>query len=301
MKILIVEDSAQIRAEIRRTLADAALSIECVEADNGVEALKQLMPTSVDLVLCDVQMPHMDGFQFLRVFRARADNASTPVIMLTGRDNADEKIFGLEVGASDYVTKPFVAGELIARVKVQLKLKQLQDDLKHANEQLKVLSITDHLTSLFNRRHFAEVLANEFKRSQRYKHPLSLAMIDLDHFKQVNDKHGHTTGDLVLTDFGNLLKMSFRTTDSLARYGGEEFVLLLPHTTSPDGAKAIEKVRAQLASISLGLLTKGAMTFSAGIATYPSDLANSPETLVTAADQALYKAKSAGRNRVQVA
>ncbi|MCC6807407.1 MAG: diguanylate cyclase [Deltaproteobacteria bacterium] len=298
MKILIVEDSAPIRAEIKRTIGEASLGAECVEAENGVEALKALMQTPVDLVLCDVQMPQMDGFQFLRVFRARADNALVPVIMLTGRDAADEKIFGLEVGASDYVTKPFVAAELIARVKVQLKLKTLQDDLKRANEQLKVLSITDHLTSLFNRRHFSEVLQGEFKRSQRYKHALSLAMLDLDHFKQVNDKHGHTAGDLVLTDFANLLRTSFRNTDSIARYGGEEFVVLLPHTSASDAVKAVEKVRAQLQTIGLGLLPKGSASFSAGVAMYPSDVVNSTDTLVSAADAALYKAKSAGRNRV---
>lgn len=301
MKVLIVDDGAQIRADIRRTLGDAGLQLECIEAENGVEALKQLMQGSVDIVLCDVQMPHMDGFQFLRVFRARADNASVPVIMLTGRDNPDEKIFGLEVGASDYVTKPFIPGELVARVKVQLKIKTLQDDLKRANDQLRVLSITDHLTSLFNRRHFAEVLAAEFKRSQRYKHPLSLAMIDLDHFKQVNDQHGHTAGDMVLTDFSNLLRMSFRTTDAIARYGGEEFVVLLPHTATADALKAVDKVRTHLQSMGLGLLPKGQTTFSAGLATYPSDNANSPDTLVTAADQALYRAKSAGRNRIVTA
>ncbi len=301
MKVLIIEDSAQIRTEVRRILADAKVPIECVEAENGVEALKVLAQGPVDVILCDVQMPQMDGFQFLRMFRARAEHALIPVIMLTGRDNADEKIFGLEVGASDYVTKPFAPGELVARVKVQLKLKSLQDELKSANEQLKILSLTDHLTGLFNRRHFSELLASELKRSERYKHPLSLAMLDIDHFKQVNDKHGHTAGDLVLSDFAAHLKQSFRTTDSVARYGGEEFVVLLPHTSGADAFKAMEKIRASLANMSLGLLPKGGASFSSGIATFPSAAVDGPDTLISAADQALYRAKAEGRNRVILA
>jgi two-component system cell cycle response regulator len=297
MRVLIVEDSREIRAEVRRILNDAAIEVQVLEAENGAVALKTAMQ-GVDLVLCDIEMPEMDGFQFLRLFRARPENASVPVILLTGRDVSQEKIFAFESGASDYVTKPFIPGELLARVKVQLNLKALQDDLRQANERLKEMSVTDYLTGVFNRRHFTEVLATEFRRSVRYKVPVSLAIIDLDHFKNINDRFGHVSGDLVLSEFAHLLRHSFRVTDSIARYGGEEFVVLLPHTAVDAAKLAVEKVLSALAAIAVGALQKGALTFSAGCASYPSDAVDSPETLITTADAALYKAKEAGRNRV---
>lgn len=296
--LLIVEDSPQIRAEIRRVLEAAVPGIEVFEAETGIDALKTLTQKQCDVVLCDVQMPQMDGFQFLRVFRARPENMGVPVIMLTSRDNADEKIFGLEAGATDYVTKPFVAGELVARVKGQLKLKALQDELKEKNDQLQELSATDFLTKAFNRRYFATVLDTEFKRAQRYKVHLSLAILDIDHFKLVNDKYGHTTGDAVLADFAAILKGSFRSSDVLARYGGEEFVLLMPHTGVPAACTAVEKVRLALQSAQLGSLEKGAITFSGGVAMYPSETVDSTDTLVKRADQALYRAKESGRNKI---
>jgi len=297
MRVLIVDDSKEIRAEVRRILHEAAIDIQAMEAENGAVALKVAMQ-GVDVVLCDIEMPEMDGFQFLRLFRARAENMNVPVILLTGRDVLQEKIFGLESGASDYVTKPFVPGELLARVKVQLKLKALQDDLRQANDRLREMSITDYLTGVFNRRHFSELLSAEFRRSVRYKVPVSLAILDVDHFKDINDNFGHVAGDLVLSELAHLLRHSFRTTDSIARYGGEEFVVLLPHTQVDAAKLAVEKVLAALRALAIGALPKGALTFSADVACYPSDAVDSPETLITVADAALYKAKGAGRNRV---
>jgi two-component system, cell cycle response regulator len=299
MRVLIVDDSAEIRAEVRRLLGEHGIEAQCLEAENGAVALRLAMQ-GIDLILCDVQMPEMDGFQFLRLFRARPETASTPVIMLTGRDVAEEKIFGLEAGASDYVTKPFIPGELLARVKVQLKIKALQDDLRQANDRLREVSITDYLTGVYNRRHFSELLAAEFKRAQRYKASLSLAILDIDHFKQVNDTNGHVAGDLVLSDFAHLLRHSFRATDVIARYGGEEFVVLLPHTSVEAAKIAVEKVRTQLKIHAIGALDRGALSFSAGVASYPSDSVDRPDVLVATADQALYQAKEAGRDRVVI-
>ncbi len=297
MRVLIVDDSQEIRAEVRRLLAAAHIDVEWLEADTGGAALKIAM-TGVDLILCDVLMPEMDGFQFLRLFRAQAESASVPVIMLTGRDVVEDRIFGLEAGASDYVTKPFIPGELAARVRIQLNIKALQDDLRQANERLKELAITDYLTGVFNRRHFTDLLNSEFRRSQRYKTAMSLALIDLDHFKQINDQYGHAAGDQVLTEFAALLLKSFRATDTVARFGGEEFVALLPHTQIPHAQTAIEKVLRQLQDTSIGGLALGALTFSAGVCSYPSDSCDSPKSLLAAADQALYRAKAEGRNRV---
>lgn len=297
-RLLIVDDSDAIRSEIKSVLGQPPTEIEFAEAANGVEALKEITSRAIDLVLCDVQMPLMDGFQFLRLMRARPEHASTPIIMLTGRDDPAEKVFGLENGATDYVTKPFMAGELAARVKVQLKLKTLQDDLRSMGDRFRDLSNTDFLTSLFNRRYFMEVAGLELKRCQRYKITVSLLMVDLDHFKQVNDTLGHQAGDQVLIALGTVMRQVFRTTDVIARYGGEEFVLLLPQTSIEEAKLAAEKLRMALRKAALGALPEGKLSCSIGAAQYPAQKVDGIESLIERADQALYRAKTSGRDRI---
>src|SRR5262249_30844758 len=153
-----------------------------------------------------------------------------PVIMLTSEEDVSKKIKGLEQGASDYVTKPFDEGELIARVKVHLKIKYLQDELRQKNVLLKELSGTDELTQMNNRRRFMEHFSNEFARARRYKHSLSFVMLDVDYFKQINDRYGHLIGDRVLIEVAAVMKKTMRAADIIGRYGGEEFTLLLPET-----------------------------------------------------------------------
>jgi len=297
-RLLIVDDSDAIRSEIKMVLGAPPSEIVFAEAANGMEALKEITSTAIDLVLCDVQMPLMDGFQFLRLMRARPEHASTPIIMLTGRDDPAEKVFGLENGATDYVTKPFMPGELAARVKVQLKLKTLQDDLRSMSDRFRDLSNTDFLTDLFNRRYFMDVAGIEFKRCQRYKLVMSLVMIDLDHFKQVNDTLGHQAGDQVLVGLARLMRQMFRTTDVIARYGGEEFVLLLPQTSIEEAKIAAEKLRSELRKTALGAVPAGDLTCSIGASQYPSQKVDGIESLIERADQALYRAKTSGRDRI---
>lgn len=297
-RLLIVDDSDAIRSEIKMVLGAPPSEIVFAEAANGMEALKEITSTAIDLVLCDVQMPLMDGFQFLRLMRARPEHASTPIIMLTGRDDPAEKVFGLENGATDYVTKPFMPGELAARVKVQLKLKTLQDDLRSMSDRFRDLSNTDFLTDLFNRRYFMDVAGIEFKRCQRYKLVMSLVMIDLDYFKQVNDTLGHQAGDQVLVGLARLMRQMFRTTDVIARYGGEEFVLLLPQTSIEEAKIAAEKLRSELRKTALGAVPAGDLTCSIGASQYPSQKVDGIESLIERADQALYRAKTSGRDRI---
>lgn len=301
VKVLVVEDNESVRADLRQTLTKAALDIEVLEAQNGIEALKSLTSNPIDLVLCDVSMPMMDGFQFLRMIRARAEHANTPVIMLTGRDNEEEKVFGLETGASDYVTKPASPAELLARVKVQLKLKTLQDELRAMGDRFREMSITDYLTGLFNRRHFMETALNELRRSQRYKHSMALMMIDLDHFKKINDTHGHQVGDQVLCEFAKVLRATFRTTDVLARYGGEEFIAVFPQATAEEARMAGEKLRARVKETSVASIPAGEWSCSIGIAAFPKQEVDSVEALIALADQALYEAKKNGRDRIELA
>ncbi|HEY6006943.1 MAG TPA: response regulator, partial [Geobacteraceae bacterium] len=159
--VLVIDDSSTVRSEIVRTLRDFGLFTSISEAGDGLQGFKALLANPVDLIICDLEMPTMDGFKFLALVQTREELRDIPVIMLTGRGDRELKIKGLEQGASDYVTKPFDTGELVARVKVQLKIKSLQDELKQSNQLLREMSITDHLTRLYNRRHLMEVLDRE--------------------------------------------------------------------------------------------------------------------------------------------
>jgi len=188
----------------------------------------------------------------------------------------------------------------VARVKVQLKIKSLQDELKQANELLKRLTNIDHLTNLFNRRYLSEVLDGEFFRARRNNEYLSLIIIDIDYFKKVNDTYGHQNGDVVLGAVAMLAQRQLRAYDSAARYGGEEFVLVIPGTTLAGGVMVAERLRqAVLEHTFPPPLEDLTVTISAGVATYPSPNVDSVDSLFRQADEALYRAKQNGRNRVE--
>lgn len=298
--ILIIDDSNQVRAQIVKTLQRASLFDNYLEAADGIEAFKLVLNTPVDLILCDLEMPRMDGFKFISMLQTRDELKDIPVIMLTGREDRDLKIKGLEEGACDYVTKPFDAGELVARVKVQLKIKSLQDELKRSNELLKQLSNTDPLTHLNNRRYLMEALDREYQRAARKESNLSLVMIDIDHFKKVNDNYGHQEGDNVLVAVASLLKRMVRSYDVAARYGGEEFVVLLSETALPQAMLFAERCRCATQEIAFtGKMSGLTITVSLGVATFPSAKVDCVDSLFRQADEALYKAKQGGRNKVE--
>jgi len=298
--VLVVDDSPAIREQVVRTLRDVGLFEEYKEAKDGLEGFKALIESKADLVICDVDMPRMDGFKFLQLVASRPDLQGLPIIMLTGMMDFNSKIRGLEQGASDYLTKPFDSGELVARVKVQLKIKSLQDELKKANEQLKRLTNIDHLTNLFNRRYLSEILEGEFFRARRNRENLSLVIIDIDYFKNVNDTYGHQNGDVVLASVAGLAQQQLRAYDSAARYGGEEFVLLFPGTSLNGGEMVAERLRQSVLEFSFPPPMQDlTLTISAGVATYPSPHVDSVDSLFRQADEALYRAKQNGRNRVE--
>ena len=298
--VLVIDDSPAIREQVVRTLSDVALFAHYKEARDGLEGFKILIESHADLVICDVDMPRMDGFKFLQLVESRPELQGVPIIMLTGIMDFDSKIKGLEQGATDYLTKPFDAGELVARVKVQLKIKALQDELKRANELLKRLTNIDHLTNLFNRRYLTEVLDGEFMRAKRNNEYLSLIIVDIDHFKSVNDTYGHQNGDLVLAAVATLAQRQLRAYDSAARYGGEEFVLVIPGTSLAGGVMVAERLRQSVLEYAFPAPMEDlTVTVSAGVATYPSPLVDSVDSLFRQADEALYRAKQSGRNRVE--
>ncbi|MDD2338310.1 MAG: diguanylate cyclase [Geobacteraceae bacterium] len=295
--ILVIEDSITLRREIIQTLQAHSLATCYHEAGDGLEGLKFLLEIKMDLVLCDVEMPRLDGFRFLTLVRAREELRDIPVLLLTGKDDIPSKVRGLEQGASDYITKPFDASELVARAKLHLKMKKLQDELRRANEILLDISNTDHLTGLYNRRYLMDVLEREFLRSSRKGSLLSFLIIDIDHFKEINDKFGHQEGDVVLTRAATAFRDQLRCYDTPIRFGGDEFVAVLPETSLPDAMTVAERVRKALDAITFsGKLEKMKITASLGLAVYPGEGVKTVEDLIREADNALYRAKARGRN-----
>ncbi|HSI03888.1 MAG TPA: diguanylate cyclase [Myxococcota bacterium] len=300
--VLIIDDSETVRQRVQQVLLDGHVATTVLFAKDGLEGFKMLLNNRIDLVLCDVVMPGIDGFKFLSLKKARSELLEVPVIMLAGTaGDVHAKVKGLESGASDYLTKPFDDEELVARVKVHLKIKGLQDELREKNQRLEELSNTDGLTRVVNRRHLMELLDLEFTRARRYNNALSFVMVDIDHFKAINDRYGHQVGDEALTAVASVLRQDLRRNDVIGRYGGEEFSLLLPETIG-DGARVVaERYRKRIEEYQLqtnGELIK--LTASFGVAELAPGLADI-DALVRRADAAMYQAKHEGRNRVMIA
>lgn len=298
--ILVIDDSDTIREQIVNTLKSVSVGDNYLQARDGIEGLKILVDNpSVELVLCDLEMPRMDGFKFVGMVRTREEFRDIPIIMLTAQESRELKIKGLEQGASDYVTKPFDPGELIARVKVQLKIKMLQNELKRSNEMLKELSNTDPLTQLFNRRYMMSVMDKEIQRTSRKGSPISFVIMDIDHFKKVNDQYGHQQGDTVLVNVANLIRKHLRSYDVAARYGGEEFVAILPETPLDEAMAVADRIRAAVQQHTFAnKLQALKVTISMGVATYPAPGLDTIDDIIRVADEALYRAKAEGRNQV---
>jgi len=298
---LIVDDSPLVRETLRRVLVREAVFDEVLQAADGAEALELIagpVADRLDLVLCDLMMPKIDGFGFLERFVADPRSEGVPVIVLTGDDDVDSKVEALDAGAADYLTKPFHDAELLARVKVHRKMKRLRDELQQANERLHQLAIRDPLTGLFNRRHWRFIMLRELERCRRHQRPMSVLMIDIDHFKQVNDRFGHVVGDRVLTAVARRLEAEIRAPDSLARLGGEEFAVLLPETDLDEAVAAAERLRCSVHGIGLPASPELEVRISIGVAAGARLEDHEIDVLVAAADEALYQAKRGGRDRV---
>ncbi len=296
--IAIVDDDAAIRRLVRLFLRRAGF--DTLEYTDGAEARAALPNVPWDLAILDRKLPDLDGLVLAQELKAKADFRTRYIIMLTGEDEQEDKIEGLELGADDYITKPFQYPELLARVRAGKRIVDLQKELMETNKRLELLSITDGLTKLNNHRYFQDELARAFEESQRYQRPLSLAMIDIDFFKKVNDTYGHAAGDDVLKQVAALYRSSVRSTDLVARYGGEEFAVMMPETSLEDAITFAEKIR-QMIEESILDTQAGPIpcTVSIGVASVPLSRIQSAKELIVAADKALYRAKRAGRNQVQ--
>jgi two-component system cell cycle response regulator len=299
-RILVVDDSAPVRAAVAETLRQAGDLEEVLEAEDGLVALRLMAEAKPDVVVCDLVMPGCDGIQLLRLRSAKPELASIPVLILTADTELDRKVELFDRGASDYVCKPFDPRELVARVRVHLRLKLMAEDLAAANEKLYRLSCTDPLTDLFNRRHFNNVIDVEVARLQRYGIPLALILTDIDHFKRVNDEHGHLVGDEVLRRVAVTLGRSVRKADVVARYGGEEIAIVLTNTGTAGAFVLAERLRAAVEKTEVQAgerAVRCTASFGVAAADTSADLTDAA-SLVSRADSALYAAKRDGRNRV---
>ncbi len=300
--LLIIDDSAVHRAQIIRAVEPIRVFDQVLEAADGLKGLKLLLNHPVDVVLCDLEMPEIDGEKLLLVKEATPACRNVPFVFLTASQDLDRRVRLLEGGAADLVVKPFHPGELAARLRLHLKVKRLQDELRVKNETLARLSTTDGLTGLRTRRYAQEVLSIEFLRARRYHSPLSVMMADLDHFKQVNDTFGHPAGDTVLRGVSSLLLSELRATDVAGRYGGEEVIVILAQSELEGARLLAERWRSVVEQTQFESTDGAAIEtrISIGIAGFGPGM-KAPDDLVAAADVALYRAKERGRNCVEVA
>jgi two-component system cell cycle response regulator len=297
-RVAIVDDDPAIRRLVRLYLTRSGYVT--FELATGEEARAELLRALWDLAILDRRLPDMDGVVLCQELKANPALKSRYVILLTGETEQEDKVMGLDLGADDYITKPFQPPELLARIRAAKRIVDLQKELLETNKRLELLSITDGLTKLYNHRYFQDELARAFEESQRYQRPLSLAIIDLDFFKKVNDTYGHAIGDEVLKAVSRIFQQSIRSTDLTARYGGEEFAVMMPETDLSDALVFAEKIRALVEDhpvhTQAGTITA---TVSIGVGTVPHGQIHTAKELIVAADKALYRAKKGGRNQVQ--
>lgn len=296
-RVLVVDDDPAIVRQVVDTLGGEDYRIET--ARDGVEAIERVRADPPDLLLLDVMMPKMNGLEVCRIVKSLANDSFIPIILVTVKGDIDSKVTGLKLGADDYLAKPFNPLELRARVDSMLRIKALQDKINSKRRELEALSVTDDLTKLLNHRAMQQRLRDEFRRAQRYNEPLSVLMLDIDHFKEVNDRFGHQFGDMVLQQLAQVMLDCVRQIDVVARYGGEEFLIILPQTHFSGSLTVADRIwRAIKAEEFTDQSHKHHLTASIGISFYPNKNVNSVDDLVSFADEALYQAKREGRDRI---
>jgi diguanylate cyclase (GGDEF)-like protein len=292
--VLAIDDSSHIHALLAARLSSEQVTLR--RAMSAREGLQLAFASPPDLILLDLDLPDTSGFVVCRELKADVRTSNIPVLFLTGSEDSALKAAAFDLGAVDYITKPFEPTELKARVRAALRTKRYQD-LLATRSQL------DALTGLWNRGHFDKRLEEELKAASRHSHPLCVALVDIDHFKRVNDTYGHPFGDQVLQTFASLMVKTLRSSDVACRYGGEEFALILRETPPDQGMTVAERLREAIARNVLSARGEEVrVTVSIGLACLESKAETScgdqARALVQSADAALYQAKRSGRDRV---
>jgi len=297
MKILVAEDDPGSRRLVTVRLSTAGH--EVVEAKDGQSAWELFQHEHFQMVITDWMMPRLDGPGLIQKIRSSGHQNYTYIIMLTAIDDKPKVVMGLESGADEYLTKPFDNKELLARVASGERILKLEEQLIEARHQMEALAMQDVLTGMLNRRAIEEHARTELDLAKRKERPLSIILLDIDHFKAINDQYGHSVGDQTLRHMSEILTKNLRQYDRIGRWGGEEFIVILPDTEISEAITVAERMRIATAETKLSLEQGGDYTvqISLGVAcasgSYPTLV-----KLVDAADQALYKAKQTGRNRV---
>ncbi|MGL5080516.1 MAG: response regulator [Microcoleaceae cyanobacterium] len=289
-KILAVDDDPIVLQTLGKLLR--SLDLELTALDDPRQFWETLETTAPDLLILDIEMPHYNGIELCQIVRQDRNWSALPILFLSGRKDTATVQQIYQAGADDYISKPFAEGELVTRIFNRLERIQL----------LRNLAETDQLTGVMNRRRAVQDLHRYLRLSHRHHQPFSLVLLDLDRFKQTNDRYGYTVGDNVLRQFGQILHQQFRTEDIVARWGGQVFLLGLYAVNKPDAVRRINQLLAQICSEVFSVAGQAQLwvTASAGVATYPEDGIDFP-TLCAASDAALYQAKAAGGNSCQAA
>lgn len=302
--VLVVDDDIVSRTMVEKYLNKAEFDV--VTAANGSEALALFDKRFYPIVLTDWMMPEIDGPQLCRFIRDKKTNGYVFIILITARNSKTDIVSGLESGADDYLTKPIHKDELVARINTGIRILQLEKSLIRANDEIRLLSITDPLTGCFNRGYLNERFPQEISRAKRYKHPLSVVLTDIDHFKNVNDTCGHLAGDEVLKTFAHTINQQIRKkVDWVVRYGGEEFLIILPETGCEGAHAMAERLRREISETPISV-DKKTLNITSSFGGVTTSLAGKNEGLITMdgiinhADEQLYRSKNEGRNRVNI-
>ncbi|GAA4299517.1 diguanylate cyclase [Anaerocolumna aminovalerica] len=287
--ILLVDDSEIICSIIKDILESPDLHIEIAHTgEKGIRMARELRPT---LILLDIIMYGMDGYETCKILKKDEETKDIPIIFITGNNDSNSLLKGFEVGAADYVSKPFIAEELKARVKVHMQNIKNQRKLQILMEELRELAITDSLTKLYNRRYFLDKINDLVKMDTIF----SLILFDVDYFKSINDTYGHNAGDLVLTGLSQIFKLILREEDIISRWGGEEFMICLPNMAVEEAFKVAEKLRLEVSKFEFQYEDNTFhCTITGGIAEYEAKLP--VDRNITKIDFALYTGKSSGKN-----
>ncbi|MBI4772991.1 MAG: diguanylate cyclase [Deltaproteobacteria bacterium] len=299
MRVLIAEDDVTSRRILESTLAKCGYEVTAVR--DGAEAWRAMQADNPPLlVVLDWIMPEMDGVEVCRNIRAHIPmhERYVYIILLTSKGSKEEVVVGIEAGADDYMVKPFHPQELRVRIRAGQRIVELHSELVSAKEALKIQATLDTLTGLLNHGAILERLKMELSRARRERRSLGVAMIDIDHFKRVNDSLGHLTGDGVLRECAKRILSTVRDYDSVGRYGGEEFLIILPGVQEVEAKNVLERVRMAVGEREMVLADKAIrVTVSSGVVS--SDGSGNADEVIQAADAALYQAKKLGRNRVE--
>ena len=298
MKVLVVDDDIAYIQLLRIILKSK--KHEVVEASDGEVAWELIQQNSFSFLITDWMLPKLDGPELIRLVRAANFPHYTYIIMLTAKHAKGDLVDGLESGADDYLVKPFDLSELRARISIGERIMNLETRLRESMDQLYVYATRDSLTGLLNRRALYEGVETELKRARRELKPISMVLMDIDHFKDVNDQYGHRIGDQALCKVAQTLENKKRPYDLVGRWGGEEFILILPGTDLEDAKRVAERIRMEIEHVEFKPAEGETIHVQASFGVVCMDETQdiSFDEMVQRADKALYVAKNAGRNRV---